>query len=84
MTLDNFLCPAVMYLYLQSIYLPGGAGYSHFCLLQGLGLFIWVKILNFAICLGVEVLSTIFMGMPVRAGIWYVIFHRYSFGVSLL
>ena len=42
-----------------------GGGYSDFCLLQGLELFFGFKILNFAIFLGVEVLSTIFMGMTI-------------------
>ena len=39
------------------------------------------KNLNFAIVLGVEVLSTIFMGMLILTGIfWYVIIHRYFLG----
>ena len=48
---------------------PSG-GYSDFCLLQGLGLFVLgIKILNFTIFWGFEVLSTIFVGMPILAGI---------------
>ena len=49
-------------------------GYSDFCILQKVRLCFGFKILNFAIFLSVEVLSTSFMGMPIRAGILWV-FH---------
>ena len=63
---------------------PRGRGYSDFCLLHGLGLFLGFKSLNFAICLGAKVLSTIFMGMPISAGIFGVMSFstKYLLGVS--
>ena len=44
---------------------PQGGGYSDFCLLQELGLFFGVQKFEFGYFLGVKVLSTIFMGMPI-------------------
>ena len=44
----------------------GGGGYSDFCLLQGLGLFFGVQNFEFRhFVLDVEVLSTIYMGLPI-------------------
>ena len=47
--------------------------------------FFLFKILNFAIFWGVEVLSTIFMGMSIIAGIFGdVIFHGYFWGCQFI
>ena len=47
--------------------------------------FFGVQNFEFRYFLGVEILSTIFMGMPIWAGIYfgYDIFHRYLFGLSV-
>ena len=59
----------------RNILLPAqvwGRGTLTFACFRGSDYCFGFKILNFAICLGVEVLSTISMGMPILAGIFGV------------